>query len=296
MRFSTRRRGGLVGALLVVVLGAGCSATPPATAPPATPPPASPSSTAAPSTPAPDPAPLQAAVDAADASVTRSGADVGIAVLDRMTGLSAANDEAARAFNSASLSKVLTVVDLLVRGGEGAVTVSEDDRELVREALGPSDDGAMNTLWSRFGGQAGITRVIQRLGLQDTRVPDDASQWGEVQISARDMTTVLRFVLDGLAPADRDLVTGAMTAAPAAAADGFDQAFGLLDPDRRGTAAAKQGWLCCLQNSIDLHSAGTTDTDGRYVVAILSNQPRGYPAARQVLDDAAAAIRDTLMT
>jgi hypothetical protein len=36
------------------------------------------------------------------------------------------------------------------------------------------------------------------------------------------------------------------------------------------------------------------DPWGRYVVALLSNQPFGYPAARGVLDDAAAAARDAL--
>jgi hypothetical protein len=105
---------------------------------------------------------------------------------------------------------------------------------------------------------------------------------------------VLRFVAEGLAPADRDLVLSAMTDAPPRAADGFDQAFGLLDPARRGPAGAKQGWLCCLRSSIDLHSAGFLDGDGRYVLAIMSNQPFGYGAARTVLDDATTAIRDRL--
>jgi hypothetical protein len=248
----------------------------------------------APAAPGPGPvtpAPVQAAVEAADATVTRSGADVGIALLDRSTGALATNDEAAEAMNSASLSKLLTAVDVLA-GGSSAVT--DDDRALVRDALGPSDDPAMNALWSRHGGSAGIERVVARLGLTDTELPGDPSQWGEVKLSARDMTTVLRFVLEGLAPSDRDLVRSAMAGAPARAADGFDQAFGLFDAARRGPAAAKQGWLCCLESSIDLHSAGFLDGDGRYVLAILSNQPFGYGAARTVLDDATDVIRDRL--
>lgn len=250
--------------------------------------PAPPSDTA----PAPvAPAPVQAAVEAADATVTRSGADVGIALLDRSTGALATNDEAAEAMNSASLAKLVTAVDVL-GGGSSAVTAG--DRTLLRDALGPSDDPAMNTLWSRHGGTEGISRVVTRLGLTDTELPDDPSQWGEVKLSARDMTTVLRFALEGLAPADRDLVRSAMAGAPPQAADGFDQAFGLLDPARRGPAAAKQGWLCCLQSSIDLHSAGYLDGDGRYVLAILSNQPFGYAAARTVLDDATGAVRERL--
>ncbi|MEJ2870056.1 serine hydrolase [Actinomycetospora sp. OC33-EN08] len=252
--------------------------------------PAAPAPTAA----APAPSPAQAAVEAADATVTRRGADVGIAVLDRATGALALNDEADDAMNSASLSKLLTAIDLLDRGAEGRVTVTAGDRRLVRAALGPSDDPSMNALWTRFGGQAGITRVVERLDLQDTAVPDDPSQWGEVQLSARDMTTVFRHVLEAMGPADRDLVLGAMSAAPTTASDGFDQGFGLLAPDQRG-AAAKQGWLCCLQSSIDLHTAGVLDPQGRFVVAVLSNQPFGYDAARAVVDDAVGALRERLV-
>ncbi|MDL5154949.1 serine hydrolase [Actinomycetospora termitidis] len=256
----------------------------PAPVPTVTPPPAA----------APAPSPAQAAVEAADATVTRRGADVGIAVLDRATGALALNDEADEAMNSASLSKLLTVVDLLDRGAEGRETVTAGDRRLIRAALGPSDDPSMNALWSRFGGQSGITRVVERLDLQDTAVPDDPSQWGEVQLSARDMTTVFRHVLETMAPADRDLVLGAMSDAPTTASDGFDQGFGLLAPDQRGVAA-KQGWLCCLQSSIDLHSAGVLDPQGRFVVAVLSNQPFGYGAARAVIDDAVGALRAALV-
>ncbi|GAA4842890.1 hypothetical protein GCM10023201_36730 [Actinomycetospora corticicola] len=243
---------------------------------------------------APGPSPVQAAVEAADATVTRRGADVGIAVLDRSTGALALNDEADDAMNSASLSKLLTAIDLLDRGAAGRVEVTAADRRLVRAALGPSDDPAMNALWTRFGGQSGITRVVERLGLEDTAVPADPSQWGEVQLSARDMTTVFRHVLETMAPGDRDLLLGAMSRAPATASDGFDQAFGLLDPDGRGVAA-KQGWLCCLKSSVDLHSTGVLDPEGRYVVAVLSNQPFGYAAARAVVDDAVGALRDVLV-
>jgi hypothetical protein len=263
--------------VLVLVLAA-CSAPVPAPLP------------ASPAPPTAVASPAQGAVDAGDAAATREDATVGIAVLDRLTGTLATNDAGALAFNSASLSKLLTVVDALT----GPAEVTESDRQRIVAALGPSDDDAMNTLWSRFGGQEGITRVIDALGLQDTAVPDDPSQWGEVQLSPRDVVSVLDFVADGLAPAARDLVLGALSAAPEVGADGFDQAFGLLDAQQRGDAQAKQGWLCCLDDRVDLHSAGFPDASDRFAVAILSRQPLGYPAARQVLDDVAAAVRGPL--
>lgn len=240
---------------------------------------------------APSPSRARQAVDATKrAASSRRGTRLGVAVLDRATGTLEVNDEADTAVNSASLSKLLTVVDMLDRRAAGTVRVPESDLRLVARALGPSDDGAMNALWSRYGGPAGITRVIQRLKLQDTTPPDDSSQWGEVQLSARDMVTVFRHVYE-MAPADRALVLDDLQAAPSTAADGFDQGFGLLDPATRGTAVAKQGWLCCLQQSIDLHSAGAIDRDGRYLVALTSKQAFGYPAARTVLNNAASAVR-----
>ncbi|GAA4841061.1 serine hydrolase [Actinomycetospora corticicola] len=267
--------------VLVLVLAACSVPDPPVSGSRRSAPPAPPTAVAS---------PAQGAVDAGDAAVARDDATVGIAVLDRLTGTLATNDAGAFAFHSASLSKLLTTVDAFT----GPAEVTESDRQRIVAALGPSDDDAMNALWSRFGGQEGITRVIDALGLQDTAVPDDPSQWGEVRLSPRDVVSVLDFVADGLAPAARDLVLGALAAAPEEGADGFDQAFGLLDPAQRGDARAKQGWLCCLDDRIDLHSAGFPDASERFAVAILSRQPLGYPAARQVLDDVAAAVRGPL--
>lgn len=229
-------------------------------------------------------------MDAGDAVVTGDGVAVGIAVLDRETGTLAVNAAGAMPFDAASLSKVLTLLDLLT----GPTPPTDADRQRITAALGPSDDDAMNALCTRTGGEAGIARVIEDLGLQDTTVPDDPSQWGEVQLSPRDMTAVLDVVAGGLTADGRDLVFGGLGAAPEQGADGFDQAFGLLAPDRRGDARAKQGWLCCLDDRVDLHSTGFPDASDRFAVAILSRQPLGYPAAREVLDDVAAAVRDAL--
>ncbi|HSK61224.1 MAG TPA: serine hydrolase, partial [Actinomycetospora sp.] len=187
-----------------------------------------------------------------------------------------------------------TIVDVLTRRAAGQVAVTPSDEQRIRRALSLSDDQAMNELYSRFGGPEGIERVAALLGLSATSPTDRPGQWGETRTSARDVATLYGFVLTRLSPADRELVRSSLEAAPATAADGFDQGFGLLDPARRGTAAAKQGWLCCLQSSIDLHSAGLPDVEGRYVVVLLSNQPRGYVAARTLLDDAAGAARDVL--
>jgi hypothetical protein len=234
-------------------------------------------------------------VDAtADAAQERDDVTLGVAVLDRATGATTVNDQGDTPLRAASVAKLFTIVDILSRREAGQVTTSAGDEQRFRRALSLSDDEAMNGLWSTFDGPEGIGRVSRLLGVSETGLPDDTSQWGEVTTSARDVATLYRYILTRLSPADRDFVLGALEAASPRAADGFEQDFGLLDPERRGNAAAKQGWLCCLQSSIDLHSTGLPDASGRYVLVLLSNQPRGYDAAKTLLDDAAAAARDAL--
>ncbi|GAA4937585.1 hypothetical protein EV188_103616 [Actinomycetospora succinea] len=288
------RRGRLAGALVAAALVAGCGSVP---APAPAPPPVAAPTTTTPTTTAPTPPPsrAKAAVDAtAPAAEERSGVTLGVAVLDRTTGQTVANGEGGTPLRAASVAKLFTIVDILTRREAGEVQTSQADEQRFRRALTFSDDEAMNALWSSYDGPEGIRRVASALGLGSTTPPDDTSQWGEVRTSAQDVATLYAYVSTRLAPADRDFVLQALAAAPATAADGFDQGFGLLDPSRRGTAAAKQGWLCCFGSSVDLHSTGFPDAGGRYVVVLLSNQPRGYDAARTLLDDAASAARDAL--
>jgi hypothetical protein len=300
-----RRGARLVAVVLAVVaLATGCaqvrqltgSAPTTTVAPPpvvtTTPPP-----TTTTTTPAPTPSRARAAVDAtADAAQERDDVTLGVAVLDRTTGATTVNGAGDTPLRAASVAKLFTIVDILTRREAGQLSTTPGDEQRFRRALTLSDDEAMNALWSTYDGPEGIGRVASALGLQETSAPADTSQWGEVETSARDVAALYGYVTTRLTPADRDFVLGALEAAAPTAADGFDQAFGLLDPSRRGTAAAKQGWLCCLQSSIDLHSTGFPDADGRYVVVLLSNQPRGYDAAKSLLDDAAAAARDALET
>ena len=94
----------------------------------------------------------------------------------------------------------------------------------------------MNALWTEYDGPAAISRVARSVGLEDTTSPDDPSQWGEVQTSARDMVKLLRHVQVDLPAPDRDLVLRSMSDAPRIAGDGFDQGYGFLDGSLAGQA------------------------------------------------------------
>ncbi|MEJ2864780.1 hypothetical protein [Actinomycetospora flava] len=237
--------------------------------------------------------PARLMVDAAQrVSTGRIDAVTGIAVLDRCDGEIALGDRGVAVMRSASLAKLVTAVDVLTRRDHDEIELTAADVELLRRALGPSDDDAMNDLWTRFDGPGGVVRVARLVGLRETVPPADESRWGDTGTSARDVAALYGYILDRLEPADRDLVLGDLAAAPRIAADGFDQGFGLLEPARRGSAQAKQGWACRRGGALDLHSAGLLEAGGRYVLAVLSTQPPDERSARASLDAAAAAARD----
>jgi hypothetical protein len=236
----------------------------------------------------------EAAVQAAAAA---AGAPVrlAVAVLDRGTGEIAVGATGAAPVLTASLSKMVVAVDVLDRRRLEGLAVTEADLALLHRALAPSDDDAMSALWSRFGGAGAAARLSARLGLAATSGPDDPSQWGEMRASAVDTVKLWAHVLDGMLASDRDFLISAMEAAPARAADGFDQEFGLLDTPIDGPggpgAVAKQGWMCCFSGTYYVHSAGAVGADQRFVVALLTQQPRGpgWEAAREALDRIALA-------
>jgi hypothetical protein len=235
----------------------------------------------------------QGAVDAAE-DAAGSSTELAVAVLDRSTGELAVGGRGEEPFYTASLSKLVVTVDVLDRRRLEGLQVSDADLALFRRALGPSDDSAMSALWERFDGEGAPARVSRRLGLEHTSAPRRFGQWGEVEVSAVDYVKIWHHVLDEMPQADRDLLVGDMQAAPSTAKDGFDQAFGLLSPAVRGDgsgAVAKQGWMCCFSGRYYLHSAGAVGTDRRFLVTLLTRDPRGngWDAARAQLDGIAAA-------
>ena len=241
----------------------------------------------------PSPAPperdlARAAVDAAQARAAGS-TQLAVAVLDRRTGELAVNGRGDEPYYTASLSKLVVIVDVLDRRRLEGLTVTDADLALIQRALGPSDDSAMSALWERFDGAGAPARVSKRLGLEGTSAPRRTGQWGEVEVTAADYVKLWRYVLDGMPAADRDLLITDMEAAPPVAKDGFDQAFGLLSPEIRGdgkASVAKQGWMCCFSGQYYLHSAGALGADRRFVLALLTRVPRseGWPGARSELD------------
>lgn len=237
-------------------------------------------------------APLSVVIDAADQAVA-PGMTAGIAVLDLSTGELVQNTNGRKQFYSASLAKLLLVVDMLDRRRTAGLTIPASDLDLVGRALRASDDDAMNALWGTYGGPAAIDRVAAQLGLTDTESPDDPTQWGETEITAADFTRLYQHILREMPAEDQHVIIDALAGAQHTAADGFDQFFGLLAGGASAQRYAKQGWMTYLPATTYLHSAGVVHdprTGKDYAVALLSTQSASYQTARARLSTVAGAV------
>jgi hypothetical protein len=193
---------------------------------------------------------------------------------------------------AASLVKLLVIQQLFTRDAAGSLTLDGDALDEMERAVTQSDDSAMNTLWTRFDGEDLVTAAADEFGLTGTAGPVEAGQWGESTTTGRDYAAFLAGLSGSLEPADAATLTGWMQSTTDIAADGFDQDFGLLSPTAGtvGPVAAKQGWMCCVDDRRQLHSTGVL-ADGR-VVVLLGDFPdsTSWAKARSVLSAAAQAL------
>jgi hypothetical protein len=225
-----------------------------------------------------------------------SGVQFGIAILDRTTGQETLGQAGATGFYSASVIKLFVVVDLLHEAEQGAVTLDSDDQYDIKRALELSDDNAMDSLWESFDGPKLVTQMIGLAGLQDTVLDtSDSGEWGETKISARDVLAVYQYALTKLSPSDMNLVIGDLHNAANNGADGFDQAFGLLEPPRQSTVKAKQGWMIAGSEMI-LNTTGVLGSKNQYLVAIMSKQSAGigYANGRNNVNEAGQLVQKAL--
>ena len=183
------------------------------------------------------PAAVSPSTPAAEAA---DGVTVSFLVLNRHTGESVIQHEVHQQFRSASLVKILIALDYFESRGPDAI-VSEEDLALLQSMLRVSDDTAASILWVRGGFEAVVQRMVTRLGLVDTEPPEDRRIWGYTAISAADVATTYRYLLQTAHPRFRDFIMGNLRLATRCAADGRDQYFGIPRAVPRPWAI-KQGW------------------------------------------------------
>ena len=121
----------------------------------------------------------------------------GVAVFDRHTGQFVEQLNADHQFRSASVVKLLIVLDFMWDRGP-QYDVPPADQERLEVMLRSSDDDAASYYWDELGGAAIVERMVARLGLTDTAGPPATHPgfWGYVAISAADTVRIYRYILD----------------------------------------------------------------------------------------------------
>lgn len=221
------------------------------------------------------------------------GVTAGVAVFDRETGTFTERSGEDLAFRSASVVKLLIVLDFLWdRGPDYEIPAA--DRARLAGMLRRSDDEAASHYWARRGGSAVVARMVPRLGLTGTAPPPEShpGYWGYTTITAADTVRIYRYVLDSAPAPVREFVRGELHRATRCAADGYDQFFGIASAFERPWSL-KQGWsgfdsggctaadrAASAAGDVDLvsgalHSTGTVGADDRSIVAVLTLHPEG---------------------
>lgn len=256
-----------------------------------------------PSTPAPLPPPSPSPAAAAQAAFGPVGSLVAVvAPADPADPPGTSADAAARAGEgtsvagdatspvpTASLVKLYLAEGVLTAARDAGTALPPEDLARVEAMLTSSDDPSASELWVSYDGPAVLADVVGRYGLTATTPPSpDPGAWGSSRTSAADLLRFLTALPEVAHPDDAALVLGALGRATPTGADGFDQSFGLLSPAVAGVEAAKQGWMCCVDDVAHLHSVGLA---GDRVVVLLAAFPPGtdWAVARAALDAAAAA-------
>ena len=201
------------------------------------------------------------------------------AVYDRITHTLTGRD-VHKPIRSASLVKILIAIEQLETRGD-------DPR--IEPMLRVSDDNAASELWVENGWEQLVVRTADRLGLEDTRPPENRGMWGYTAVSASDVVKIYRYLLERAEPRVGWTIMGHLHRAEKCASDGFDQSFGL--PSATWWPAFKQGWSgfgdptkpCRdhprprLAYELDLQSPAmhTSGTCGLSIVALLTLHPKG---------------------
>lgn len=231
---------------------------------------------------------LQHRIDQASADFQAKGGRVGIALLDRHSGMLLTNDTGDQTFPLASVTKILIAEQVAFHnythpeddkdgkkshaaspGKDPEMTVDETSLEdmLARDnMIRLSDNEATDLLWERYGGTQLVGEVAERYGLENTR---DVGFWPGAQSTAADMATFLGGVLDGdggLGQRETIYFADLMHSVPKFSYGMMDQDFGVRGGLPEETVGTKNGWDGRLINN----STGIFGPNNQFVMVVLS--------------------------
>lgn len=234
---------------------------------------------------------FQRRIESVQAYLESRPGTTGVVLHDQQTGAVWHNDHAADPTWTASTIKLAIVVDLFTRDHAGEITLTDDDRALIRAMLHSSDNDAADELWYRYAGADhmtfnenfpayGMTSLEPQKGYTDFY-----PYWGFQKCTPEDLDRLIHHVLTALPPADREYIVGELrTVAP-------NQQWGVWGAGPAATPGNKNGWSE-EDGGWVMNSVGFAGPGERYTLAEMNNlQGEGaYDAGRETVTQVAKLL------
>ena len=190
----------------------------------------------------------------------------GVVLRDRQTGAVWRTADAKTLIWACSTPKLAMVVDLLLRNDSGALSLTDEDRQLMHKMLNTSDNDAANTLWDRYGKEDFATR-FPSYGLTDMKfTAEHPHRWGWVMTTANDLDRLMNFVLTKLPISYRGYIVDEMrTVDPV-------QQWGVWGAGSAAEPGNKNGWSDDnADGSWITNSVGFVGPAERFTLSIMNN-------------------------
>lgn len=215
----------------------------------------------------------------------------GVVLHDLATGAVWENDHATDPTWTASTIKLAMVVDLFTRDRAGEITLTDDDRALIKAMLHSSDDDAADTLWHRYSGgdhkafnnnfpAYGMTSLVPQEGFTEY-----FPYWGFQKCTPEDLDRLIHYVLTHLPADERAYIVGEMRSVDTNQQWGVWGAGAAAQPGNKdGWSEEEGGWV--------MNSVGFVGPDQRYTLAVM-NSLRGegdYDTGRETVTHVAELL------
>lgn len=194
----------------------------------------------------------------------------GIVVRDRQTGAVWRNDHAGDLTWTASTIKLAMTVDLFLRDQAGTVTLSTEDRSLIKAMLHSSDDKAADTLWFRYAGDDHLSfnNAFPKYGMTSLAPQKGFSNfypyWGFQKCTPDDLDRLMSYVLTKLPADTRAYILGELRTVAT------NQQWGVWGAGPAARPGNKDGWSE-EQGGWVMNSVGFVGPGERYTLSMMNN-------------------------
>ncbi len=223
-------------------------------------------------------------LQAALAESTDDSDDVSAAVLDLTTG-SACAVHGTTSRVSARIVKVTTVAALLWQREDQGRSLTASERRLAEDAITISDNDAERRLWVLAGGDAGMQRFMDAVGMDRSRT---TGNWGLTSVTASDELALLRMLARGpvLGEASREYLLGLMRSVSS------DQRWGVPKAaPGDAVVAVKNGWLPQSNGRWRINSIGYVSGGGaQFCLAVLTQDQASMGSGIARVEKVARAV------